>query len=362
MEYHTRHSGSTTSIRKDQKGLVAIFVVMIIMILLSLIVLAFGRIVRREQRQSLDRQLNAQALFAAESGVNDAIHALSLPANSGLLAQDHTECTGASSFTERAGLASEVGPGSNASYSCLMVDPTPNTLVFNNIHQGESRVTPIRTDTGVSSINVKWRNQQRSQHSGCPSLTDINGNSFHSSPDANCGYAVMRLELVAFGASNTRDSLTHNGRAIFFAQPSSSIGGGSATWASGAGNNQGRRVAAACRSIETIDSSCDISITNLTNFVGYLRLTPIYHQADVEITARDASGAVGLAGSQAMIDVTGKASDVLRRIRVHHALNNSINSGIPLPGFALESTNTQCKRFTISDTEFTPDPADGCGL
>jgi Tfp pilus assembly protein PilX len=59
-------------LRKDQEGMVSIIVTMIIMVLLGLIVLGFAQLSRREQRQSLDRQLAVQAQYAAESGINQA--------------------------------------------------------------------------------------------------------------------------------------------------------------------------------------------------------------------------------------------------------------------------------------------------
>jgi Tfp pilus assembly protein PilX len=59
--------------REDkQAGMVAIMVTMILMIVISLIVVGFAQISRRNQRQALDRQLSTQAFYAAETGVNDA--------------------------------------------------------------------------------------------------------------------------------------------------------------------------------------------------------------------------------------------------------------------------------------------------
>ena len=52
--------------------MVAILVTMNLMIVISLIVLGFAQISRRNQRQSLDRQLSTQAFYAAETAVNDA--------------------------------------------------------------------------------------------------------------------------------------------------------------------------------------------------------------------------------------------------------------------------------------------------
>jgi len=47
---------STTSVdQSKQRGMVAIMITMILMIVISLIVLGFAQISRRNQRQSLDR-------------------------------------------------------------------------------------------------------------------------------------------------------------------------------------------------------------------------------------------------------------------------------------------------------------------
>jgi Tfp pilus assembly protein PilX len=54
-----------------QAGMVSIMVTMILMVVLSLIVIGFAQIARRNSRQSLDRQLSTSAFYAAEAGVND---------------------------------------------------------------------------------------------------------------------------------------------------------------------------------------------------------------------------------------------------------------------------------------------------
>ena len=63
-------------LRTDQKGIASLVIVILIMFLLTLIVLAMTRNTNQQQRQALDRQLNSQAFYAAESGVNDAFHYL----------------------------------------------------------------------------------------------------------------------------------------------------------------------------------------------------------------------------------------------------------------------------------------------
>jgi Tfp pilus assembly protein PilX len=57
---------------RNEEGLVSIIVVTIVIIILSLMTIGFAKIMDREFRQSLDRELAVQANYAAESGMNDA--------------------------------------------------------------------------------------------------------------------------------------------------------------------------------------------------------------------------------------------------------------------------------------------------
>ncbi len=57
----TNRSDKTLS--SDERGLAAVVVTVFVMIILSLVVLAFSQVARREQRQALDRQLSTQAFL-----------------------------------------------------------------------------------------------------------------------------------------------------------------------------------------------------------------------------------------------------------------------------------------------------------
>ena len=59
-----------------ERGVVSIMVSIVLMAVMTLIVLGFSEIARRDQRQTLDRQLSNQAFYAAEIGVNDAQQAI----------------------------------------------------------------------------------------------------------------------------------------------------------------------------------------------------------------------------------------------------------------------------------------------
>lgn len=62
-----------TQLKSDQRGLATIVIVMVLMVVITLVVLGFSTIARREQRQALDQQMAQQARYAAESAINDVI-------------------------------------------------------------------------------------------------------------------------------------------------------------------------------------------------------------------------------------------------------------------------------------------------
>jgi hypothetical protein len=87
-----------------------------------------------------------------------------------------------------------------------------------------------------------------------------------------------------------------------------------------------------------------------------VRLTAIYVTASVTVCSPQCgAGAREMIGAQAMIDSTGKAADVLRRIQVRIGISNLLG---PFPNYAIESGETLCKRFTIAPPS---DPAPGSG-
>lgn len=329
-------------IHQNQHGIVSFFVVVIIMIVLSLIVLAFAQLVRREQRQSLDRQLSTQAFYAAESGVNDAIDALP-----GLIAAGTSWGDGCNSFIDAAGLNPDLGGG--ISYSCLLVDPAPPELNYDSVDIDESQTVPIQSGDGgpISVVEISWEDPDgNTAVGGCPNPADTN--SLPGELPSGCEVGALRLELVPFaiGSTRSRDQLISD-RFIGFTQPRSG-GTTSVAYGAGSGDSQGARQAAGCSTTGDTARYCTVRITGLNSNRFYLRMRSVYRPTSVTIRAyRDAAATsrVDLIGAQVEIDSTGRASDVLRRIKVSRPLESS---SIPSPEFAVQSGGTLCKRFSIA--------------
>src|SRR5437762_1324315 len=71
--------------KNKDRGVASIIVTFMFLLVISLIVVAYGRIIRREQQQSLDRQLSTAAFYAAESGINVTVKYLGDPATNSAL-------------------------------------------------------------------------------------------------------------------------------------------------------------------------------------------------------------------------------------------------------------------------------------
>lgn len=336
MNKHMANKNALTRADSNQRGIVSIVVTIIIMIVLTLIVLSFAKISRREQRSALDRQLSAQAFYAAESGINDARKVIESWVASGSvnLNTDYMDdCTTfASPARANLPLPGVLAGSGAASYTCLFVDPSPERIVFSK--SDEQHVFPIKDKDSdpITDIEVYW-----DDGSG--------GGSFATCPTppanpttlpAGCNAPLLRIELV----DATSDSTLANSSKSFFIYPGTS--GSSVSYG---GSASGTAVQTTCNAA-TVPNKCKIIINGLGATAGYfMRVKGIYGAAAITVTANTETAE--LVGAQALIDATGKATDVERRIQVRVKANN-LGGDIPLYG--LEGTDKICKKFSIDGT------------
>ncbi len=324
-----------TSLRAHQLGMASIVVTMILMMVISLIVFATAKLSRREQRQSLDRQLNTQAFYAAESGVNDAVKAIedNFAINGTLIDSDYTSDCAQFMAPAAANLNSELGP--NVKYSCLLVDPTPTTLE-GDINES-SRAFPIRdkNDGIIESISIAWQDIDGGTNFGCPSNLPPIG-SWNCTP-------LLRFDVVPTATAN-RTAL-NNSLMTGFLVPSVSASAGATTISYSPSNGTAPpiKTSVTCNT-DNSPKYCKAVISGLGGTQYYLRLKSIYGGAAITVSAQRGGNDIELKDAQVVIDSTGKAVDVLRRIQVRVP----INAGVNLPDFAIESSNSICKQLEIN--------------
>ena len=332
--------------RLYKDGVVSLVVCLFIMIIVSLIALSFAAIMRREQRQAVDHQLNSEAFYAAETGVNDAIEAIANGLTTNITTCDNTA-------QDKISTSRTLDAAAGVSYSCVFINQSPTELNY-EVPDGGLVKVPLHSQSGaIDSIKISW--QDPSSTSGTwPTYDGAVGSNFLPTTSWQASWpGMLRLQLIpdAYPIDRaTIDTKTVN----LFAFPSNATSnfvvgtspdGSVATGGCDTALPGGRPL------------FCEIEITNLTSY-GYsdyaLTLRGIYDESRVIIRAYSGGSPVPLTSGQTVIDSTGLANGIAKRVRVFVPPFN-----YKYPGFALESGDDICKRFSVTSTGASVDSGYG---
>lgn len=329
-------------------GFVAIIVAAIIMVILSLITIGFTRIVQRDQRQSLDRQLTRQALYAAESGVNAVFKYLQdTPAAD----EEKLDCD--TSVFENAGVLDADG---NVAFTCATYDKTPGELNW-SLSTTESAVAELRTASGnnFSVMTVRWGNEVGNNTIAALPACGPAANTF---PAARAGNTpLLRLDLTNT-AVLSRDSLIAGTDYLYIVPCNDgSASGPGANHVFGTPIN-GTIVQVPC--YQALELPCQLTISNLNAPAFFARIRAVYDSAQVTITAtEDIAGTPSpaqFAQAQTSIDVTARAGDVVRRLRVSLPLASVSNA----PESVFQAFDGVCKLLSVDTTVGAERVIDNC--
>ena len=294
---------------KNQGGFVSIVVALLIMVIISLLTIGFTRLMQREQRQSLDKQLSRQALYAAESGINDVYSALQ--ANPALPAEK-TTCDVSVSPAVNNGIIDELGA---VGYTCAQYDKTPPELVY-SLSTTESKIVELRTNSGAQfrTINIRWGNEQGTNDVATLPLCGPAAAVFPTSRSGNV--PIIRMDLTNTTVL-TRDGLINGTDNLYIVPCRNGAPVTSYTYLPSA--PKGQVVQVAC--VAGLTLPCELNISGLSSVAYVARLRSVYDSAQVVIKATEATGPVTTGPvefkqAQTSIDVTARASDVVRRLRV----------------------------------------------
>jgi Tfp pilus assembly protein PilX len=352
MNKHMRYK----NLKNNEAGMAAIIVTVILMMVISLIVLGFSQVIRREQRNALDHQLSTQAYYAAESGVNLAQNKVKnlLATGSAIPTKNNcgTSYTGATDFT-----AAEFNIGQGVDITCLLIEPKVPSLEYQKV---DTHAIPmlVKAESGtVSSITISWQAPGNTSAAGCSTSLTPPANSFSpttgASPNWSCPQPLLRVDVVPIpnlGILGRSDLLDR--QYTTFLYPVNSLATGNMNYSAGniTANNA---VRCGVVSAPTRPKSCTATI-NVGGVVGApllygrsfaVRVMSIYGVADISVYA-NVAGSTNLIEQQILFDVTAKAQDVLRRVQVRSSVTGSA------PDFGLvaggDGSGGICKRYAIS--------------
>lgn len=335
------------SLQRNQDGIVSLMMTMVMMIVISLIVLGLAQMSRREQNQSLNNQLSMQAFYAAESGVNDAVAAISsggsLPASN--------SCNPTIGGVNLA-LVNKIAAQYDVAYTCVMVSNS------GDIKGDLSKVNvwPLQLSSGgnIGTATLTWHPDPSlsGDNSACPAAANVNNSAsqkvFTNTGEwaSKCPYAVLRVDLVPATTINASSLIT--GTKTLFLVPTANSGAGSSV-------NFGSAAVAGVYPGSCSASDCSFDISGLgTKY--YMRIIPIYAGGDVSVSPSSGN----FVGAQVTVDATGKAQDVLRRIKENVNVNvGNANGNATQP---LISGDSICKRVIVYQNSSSDGGAKLCPL
>ncbi len=345
--------------KRDKDGVVSLVVTLFIMLIVSLVALSFATLMRREQRQALDRQLGSQAFYAAETGINDAMKALEQ--NPSAVGEINSCSTADQAKILVGGLQPNrvLDASSNVAYTCVFVDQTPTELEY-SVGRDDTKVIPLNTTSSTfSTIRIYWQDETSL---GTFAPYDSTLGNFPPLSEWSANYpGILKIQLIPAELPLNKSDVA-NDTIDFYAYPST---GSSNTFTIGTTSN-GSIVEGNCKLVPATFNmalQCEATISSLSSSKYVMVLRGIYDSSKVIVRGyTSAGGAVAqpISGAQVVIDSTGKAQDVVKRIKV----NAPIRPDMPYPNFALQVGDDICKRLRVTPQETDVDSVsvDGVSL
>lgn len=383
-------------VRNQQSGMVSLFIVIFSALLISVLVIGFIRLMIQDQQQATNNDLSQSAYDSAMSGVSDAkrvIRACELGSVAACTALNDQKCETVvksdivGARTDKETTIKSLGPlGSgdttlNQAYTCVIVTMnTPDYLV--NLKEGQSQVVPLKATAPFNTIVVQWMHRSDGSNGsaylgGDP--TNINqptsGNNYSILPSKSVWNpsAPSLLRVMAATpatASNVSLSSLDTGVAsTVFLRPANIMASGTSNInvslgsprAAASGSNATTNLwAVACSNAQYTggDYACQATlklkagqVVPAGSTVAFMQLTSLYRDTSVKISLLQGAAAVTFDGVQPMVDSTGRANDVFRRVRSRLQVGSA---DFPLPEAAIDTTGSLCKDFYVTNTTSGP--------
>ena len=309
-----------------QTGAASILFTMVMVVVISLLAIGFSVITTNDQRATIDKTISAQAKYAAQTGINSVMEAIS----NGKIAQGQSQssCTPTPSFTPD---LSAIG---SAKITCLKWTYTPQSLSYTS----SSFTSKIQPETGsIDAITITWG-------------TNNNFMPLYSSmPNNLSGLVATNFPVIKIVTANN----DLNNEYVSYVFPSSSAAA-SSTVTYPVNPNSSNTTAL----IQIISTKCSPNPANSANscsitikgFGGWSNSSPgLISVSSVagSVSSFNVSGSSGanstsFLNSQVQIDSTAISQNQVQRLVASYSIN-STSGWRPL--FTAQSGNALCKNY-----------------
>jgi hypothetical protein len=343
------------NIRQRSSGAASLITVIFISILLSIVVLGFVRIAINESRQSADYDLTSRAFYAAEAGLEDAKRALRSFLNGSVPLSDLNPDTCARpngvNYDPELSSADEF----DAAYTCMLIDPNPPNFEA-DLQATESMQIELQPEGGATfdKITIQWHiKADPPAGDGTNVVLRDAADTFLPKKNAwndggtNKYPSLMRTYLFYYPNVGINRASIDN-ESVAFLNPTV---GGSTDYTYTPNDNRGIHNANCNTGVTVGEFVCKqviyVSDSSSRNYI--LRLTSLYNATHIRVALSNGALPVNIEGVQAIVDVTGRAGDVFRRIEAR--LDIKSDASDYLTDYAFISADEFCKNMVVP--EFT---------
>lgn len=374
---------SSMNTKNKESGAVSLFIVIFTMLLVTIITLSFIRIMLSDQRQATAADLSQSAYDSAQAGVEDAKRAIlyyqaqcaisDADCDAALLLMNSSECNKALSkvvdTTDNKEVLVQQSDADNAgalqqAYTCVKIAMQTDDYI-GELKQDESKIVPLAgVDTSFDTVHLEWFDENDIQNANTaidvPDWTAktplISQTDWLSVPNRP---SLVRAQLMQFGGSFALSDFDggsagpgSNANTLFLYPSTIPVGGVSTNFTGDIRKSLKAPNLVHCESNLNNRYACSADLV-LPEPIGggtrtaFLRLTGLYKTTtNYRITLKKAGTAVQFNGVQPMIDSTGRANDLFRRIQSRVEVSDT---SFPYPDAAVDTTDDFCKDFLVTN-------------
>jgi len=393
-----------------QAGAVSLFVVVFFMLLVTVVTVSFLRLMLADQQQASNNDLSQSAYDSAQAGVEDAKRKLLefktfCSVNSVASCDIASDASHLSSEVCNAALATNVGVLAtaktnevlvqqsastndsllNQAYTCVTIKMDTEDYI-GNVPANGSQIVPLTSASAFNRVRIEWFSKEditagsgttvnltganasgqplytqgqwpinrpslmRAQLMQVPKTSSFTVGSFDTVSGANSNAATMFLYPTSIPGTPELAMTTYDQRKTDPAdEPNAKDALSTPTAISCTTNlNAGGY---ACSSTLVIPQP--VGSTTDVNRYAMLRLTSLYNATHFRVTLWNgpvsaAAVPVLFKGVQPLVDSTGRANDLFRRVQSRVDL---FDTTFPYPEAAIDLTGNFCKDFAVTDTQ-----------
>jgi len=361
--------------RKHESGAVSLVVVIFASLLITVVTISFTRAMLESVQEASTVDLSQSAYDTALNGVEDAKRAIA----NGDISSTTTQCN--QGLLSGGGSGMEVMVSQDASdeklsqaYTCVTVDFSAQSVNYDAVAENSSILIPLKPDTGgvFSQVRIGWSRPNKSNN---PPVLAANSSKLPADgswPQERPALLRVRyiwsdssVDMAKFNSvEDGKFKQADNSRTLFLV-PTNSPAVLTSSSISAKNANSSSPIYVGCNEAATVISKRDDCAFNLTNVPEasqsdapkFVQITPLYSSSNISVEMLNGSGAiVPFVGVQAVVDSTGRASDLFRRVQARVNLDGSTNQSYPSDALVIKDGNL-CKSFTITNEDLAPDPS-----